>query len=307
VGETQGILRGVTHTLEAVTPPEIPGAAHRFAEIETADAGWLRVHYAEAGDGPPLLLLHGWPQHFWCWRRVVPELAGEFRLICPDLRGFGWSDAPGRGYDNETFTSDALALLDALGLDRVGVIGHDWGGFTSFLLALNHPDRVRALLALGTPIPWVKPSPRLVASTWRTWYAWALAAVGREAVRRRPGAVRLMLRRGTPDAAIDEREAEVYAERLREPARAEATQLLYRSYLRSVVSLGARPYDGLRLTVPTRLLVGRADQAVPEVVVRGFEPHADDMTVEIVEDCGHFIPEERPDLVVRHARELFAA
>ena len=162
-------------------PPDIPGAEHRFAEIDTADAGRLRVHYAEAGDGPPLLLLHGWPQHFWCWRRVVPELAGDFRLICPDLRGFGWTDAPGRGYDNETFAADAVALLDALGLDRVGVIGHDWGGFTSLLLALQHPERVNALVAVSTPIPWLKSSPRLAASMWRTWYAWALvtAAIAR--------------------------------------------------------------------------------------------------------------------------------
>jgi pimeloyl-ACP methyl ester carboxylesterase len=286
-------------------PPDIRGAEHRYAEIETGDAGPLRVHYAEAGDGPPLLLLHGWPQHFWCWRRVVPRLAGDFRLICPDLRGFGWTGAPGRGYDNETFAADAVALLDALGLERVGVIGHDWGGFTGFLLALHHPHRVERLLALGTPVPWLRPSPRLLAATWRTWYAWALAATGREAVVRRPGAVRLMLRHGAPDAAIDEHAAEVYAERLREPARADATQLLYRSYVSSVLALAKRRYENLRLTVPTRLLVGRGDQAVPEVVLRGFEPHADDMTVELVDGCGHFLPEEQPDLVARRARELF--
>jgi pimeloyl-ACP methyl ester carboxylesterase len=291
--------------VEAVTaPPDIAGASHRFAEIETADAGRLRVHYAEAGEGPPLLLLHGWPQHFWCWRRVVPELASDFRLICPDLRGFGWSGAPGRGYDNETFAADAVALLDSLGLDRVGVIGHDWGGFTSLVLGMRHADRVRAVLALSTPIPWLRPSPRLAASAWRTSYAWALAAVGREAVRRNPGAVRFMLRAGAPDDAIDEDEAEVYAARLREPARAEATQLLYRGYLKALLALSARPYDDLRLTVPTRLVLGRRDQAVPEVVVQGFEPHADDMTLDLV-DAGHFLPEERPELVVRHARELF--
>jgi pimeloyl-ACP methyl ester carboxylesterase len=286
-------------------PPDIEGAEHRYVQIETADAGRLRVHLAEAGSGPQLLLLHGWPQHFWCWRRVVPELAGDFRLICPDLRGFGWTDAPRRGYDNETFAADAVALLDALELERVGVIGHDWGGFSSFLLAIHHPERVNALLALSTPIPWLRPSPRLLASTWRTWYAWALAGIGREAVARRPGAVRLMLRRGAPDEAIDEEEAEVYAERLREPARAEATQLLYRAYVSAVLALRERRYEALRLTPPTRLLVGRRDQAVPEVVVQGFEAHADDMALELVDGCGHFLPEERPDVVVRHARELF--
>ncbi len=291
--------------MDGTAPPDIAGAEHRYVEIETADAGRLRVHYAEAGDGPPLLLLHGWPQHFWCWRRVVPLLADDFRLICPDLRGFGWTDAPGRGYDSETFAADAVALLDALGLERVGVVGHDWGGFSAFLVALNHAQRVEALLAVSTPIPWLRPSPALAAATWRTWYAWALAAIGREAVARRPGAVRLMLRHGTPDDAIDERDAEVYAANLRQPARAEATQQLYRSYVRSVLALRERRYEGLRLTVPTRLVVGSRDQAIPEVVLRGYEPHADDMTLELVEGGGHFLPEETPELVARRARELF--
>jgi pimeloyl-ACP methyl ester carboxylesterase len=289
----------------AVTsPPDIPGAEHRFAQIDTADAGRIRVHYAEAGQGQPLLLLHGWPQHFWCWRRVVPLLAGDFRLICPDLRGFGWSDAPGRGYDSETFAADAVALLDALDIQRAGLIGHDWGGFSSFLVALRHPGRVERVLAVSTPIPWLRRTPRVAAATWRTWYAWMLAGVGREAVRRRPGVAHMMIRRDGPDEAIDESEAELYAETLREPARAEATQQLYRSYVRTVLSMGARRYEGLRLTVPTRLIVGRGDQAVPEVVVQGFEPHADDMRVELVEG-GHFLPEERPELVASATRELF--
>ncbi|MGH2716488.1 MAG: alpha/beta fold hydrolase [Thermoleophilaceae bacterium] len=289
-------------------PPDITGAEHRFAEIDTVDAGRVRVHYAEAGDGPPLLLLHGWPQHFWCWRRVVPLLADDFRLICPDLRGFGWTDAPGTGYDSETFAADAVALLDALGLERVGVAGHDWGGFAGFLMALHRPERVEKLLTLSTPIPWPRPSPGLAAATWRTWYAWLLAAIGREAVVRRPGLVRLMLRHGTPDHVIDERAAETYAAPLRQPARAQATQLLYRSYVRSALAIGTGgPYRGLRLRVRTRLLLGRDDQAIPEVLVRGFEPHADDMTAELVDGCGHFLPEERPDLVARHARELFAS
>lgn len=285
-------------------PPEIPGAEHRYAAIDTADAGRLRVHYAEAGDGPPVLLLHGWPQHFWCWRRVVPLLAGRYRLICPDLRGFGWTDAPGRGYDNDTFAADAVALLEALAIERARVIGHDWGGFTGFLMALRHPDRVERLLAVSTPIPWLRPTPRLAAELWRTWYAWMLAAVGREAVRRRPGLVRLVLRRGAPDEAVDEDEAEVYAANLREPARAEATQLLYRGYVSSALSMAARRYEGLRLTVPTRLVIGRGDRAVPEVVGRGFESHADDMQLKMVEG-GHFLPEERPDLVAREATALF--
>lgn len=89
--------------------PEVPGVEHRFVE-----AGRLRVHIVEAGSGPPLLLLHGWPQHRYAWRKLIPLLAGSRRLICPDLRGFGWTDAPASGYWTAGLAADAAALLDAL-------------------------------------------------------------------------------------------------------------------------------------------------------------------------------------------------
>jgi len=162
----------------ASSPPDIPGVAHRYVEIETADAGRLRVHYAEAGSGEPVLMLHGWPQHFWSWRRVIPRLADRHRLICPDLRGFGWTGTPGLGYDSETFASDAVALLDVLELARVKLIGHDWGGFAGFLLALHHPERVERYLALNCPVAWAPVRPRLALEAWRAWYTLVLAAPG---------------------------------------------------------------------------------------------------------------------------------
>ncbi len=88
-------------------PPELEGVAHR--EVK---AGGLRVHVAEAGSGDPVVLLHGWPQHWYEWRHVIPLLAGERRVICPDLRGFGWTDAPDGPVDAETFATDTVALLD---------------------------------------------------------------------------------------------------------------------------------------------------------------------------------------------------
>src|SRR5204863_7343073 len=117
------------------------------------DVGGLSVHVAEAGSGPPLVLLHGWPQNWYCWRRVVPLLAPKFRLIMPDLRGHGWSDAPRRGYEKEQLADDLVGLLDALQLDEVGMVGHDWGGWVGFLACLRAPERFGGLLALGIPHP----------------------------------------------------------------------------------------------------------------------------------------------------------
>ena len=285
--------------------PHVEGVSHRTVRIAAAD-GPLDVHVAEAGSGPPVLLLHGWPQHWYSWREVVARLAGEHRLVMADLRGFGWSDAPGRGYHPEVFAADTLALLDALGLDRVNVIGHDWGGNTSFLLALHHPERVRALVLCNAPAPWVRPSARLVLGAWRAWYVPALAApvLGPRLARNGPF-LHLIARgqHGTRAPADDP----VYAERLRDPRRALASSKLYRSYLTIAARvLIGRRYEALRLKVPVRLLFGRDDPYIPLAYLDGVEAHGDDFTVELIPGCGHWTPEERPDLVANRARALFA-
>ena len=276
-------------------PPELDGVEHR-----EVDAGGLRVHVAEAGRGDPMLLLHGWPQHWYEWRHVIPLLAGERRVICPDLRGFGWTDAPDGRLDAETFAADAVALLDALGLDRVDLVGHDWGGFSGFLLCLRHPERVRRFLALSTPHPFTRITPEVALGSWRAWYTLPLAA---GLVRHRPEyAGWFMAREGVP-----ERDVAVFVERLREPARARATARLYRSYQRSLLSVARGGYRSLRLVTPTRLLFGERDLAVPRQALDGFAPHADDMELEILPGCGHFVVDLEPRLVAEHIRSFLGA
>ena len=128
--------------------PQLDGVTHR-----TVVARGLRFHVAEAGAGDPIVLVHGWPQHWWMWRHVVPLLAPHARLVMIDLRGFGWSDAPPGGYDKQTLADDLLAVLDALGLDACGLIAHDWGAWSGFLACLAAPERFAAFLALGCPAP----------------------------------------------------------------------------------------------------------------------------------------------------------
>ena len=285
--------------------PLIGGAERRLVEIESADAGRLRLQVAELGEGPPVLMLHGWPQHAGCWRYVAPLLAQRHRVICPDLRGFGGSDAPGRGYDPETFAADAVALLDALELERVFLVGHDWGGFAGFMACFSHPDRIQAFVALNTPVPWVQPSPRLVMAAWRSWYALLMAApgLGRYILRQQPGLMAKGIVRDVVHTLFTEQDARDYAEQLARPHSARATTLLYRYYLRALTQPGR--WAGHRLKVPTRLLFGARDGALSPLTVRGHEGHADDMAVELVPDSGHFIQEETPELVAERALELF--
>ena len=160
--------------------PHVTGVEHEFV-----NAGGLRTHVATAGHGPPVVLLHGWPQHWYEWRDVIPLLAPHARVICPDLRGFGWTDVPERGYEKDQLKRDVLALLDALGLERVTFAGHDWGGYVGFMLALDHPDRIESFLALNVLPPWPPESARTRLDAWRFLYipvlaraAWAVAGSG---------------------------------------------------------------------------------------------------------------------------------
>ena len=279
---------------------------HRRIVIEAVD-GPLDVHLAEAGSGPPLLLLHGWPQHADVWRKVVPLLAPDFRLLMPDLRGFGSTATPAGGYDPARFAEDAVALLDALGIERAGVIGHDWGGFAAYLIGLRHPGRVTGLVVCNAPHPWAAPEPRGLLELWRLWYVLLVASpVGARAVASRRF-IPWFLRLGGRGHVFDDAQAERYAAPLREPARARASQRLYRHYLRAVKDVFVRgEHRGRRLTVPARAVFGAEDFYIAVANTLGGERHADDWSLRLLEGVGHWTPEERPDAVAEAARELFS-
>jgi pimeloyl-ACP methyl ester carboxylesterase len=282
--------------------PELPGVQHRWI-----DAGGLRMHVAEAGEGPPLLLVHGWPQHWWMWRGVIPRLAEHHRLICPDLRGHGWTDAPPSGYDKGQMSSDLLALLDALGLERVGYMGHDWGGFIGYLLALRSPERIERLIALNTGHPFYDPSLRRALSLWRFWYA---AVLGTPVVGQRlltSGQVGRALRHQLVPRSWSPAEADVFLDQWREPERARATSAVYRAFVTTDArALAAGRYRGRRLEVPTLVLHGTLDPVLPVETQADLPEHADDARVEPVEGVTHFIVDEVPELVAERARAFFA-
>ncbi len=285
-------------------PPELDGVTHRYL-----DAGGTRLHVAEAGEGPPVVLLHGWPQHWWVWRKVIPALAEERRVICPDLRGFGWSEAPPGRYEIRELADDILALLDEMGLESVELIGHDWGGYAGFLLCLQAPERFRHYLALGIAHPWFEPPKPSLRALKRVAYQFILATpgLGSGVSQHVPGFVRMTIRQGShPDSQWSEAELDCFARSFQSRDHALAASHLYRSFLtRELARLKKGHYRAQRLTVPTRLLAGVADPVVRPEILAGYEPYADEMSVEIVERCGHFVAEERPDVVIEEARRLF--
>ncbi len=276
-----------------IAPPALAGTRHRDVELSTG----VRMHVAEAGDpqAPPVILVHGWPQHWWCWRGVIGPLAERYRVLAPDLRGMGWSGpAPDGDYRKERLVDDLLALMDAEGIERARFAGHDWGGYAGFLLARRAPDRLERFLACNIVPPWVSPV-RVLPHAWRFAYQVVVGtpALG-PALMRDGRAVRMALRPSMSDA-----DAGIFAETYRQPAQAEAASALYRQFLlREVVQAPAGRDDG---TVPIKILFGMRDVALRPSMLAGT-PYE----VEWVPDAGHFIIDERPELVADRALAFFA-
>jgi pimeloyl-ACP methyl ester carboxylesterase len=269
-------------------PPPIAGVRRSFVE-----AHGVRFHVTEAGpaDGRPVLALHGWPQHHWEYRDLLADPPQGMRIIAPDLPGYGWSGPAPHKWAKEDVASDVLALLDALGLDRVLLVAHDWGAFVGYLMVLRAPERFDGYLALNMAHPWV-PARSVLPQFWRFWYQLPLASFG-VLVQQRTGYVeRVMLGKGSnmgPEAA------RVFADRFRDPVCARAGRDTYRTFLLREIPQGASNPETRRATVPIRALYGTRDLAVHRSFVAPETANADDYTVETA-DATHFIVDERPDL-----------
>ena len=285
--------------------PEMPGVEHRDVDLATG----VRAHVALAGppDAPRVLALHGWPQHWYCWRDVLRMLDGSVRVACPDLRGLGWSGWPRDGdFGKDGLAADAIAVLDALGWERALLVGHDWGALAGYLAALRAPERLTGLLALGVGHPWPSPA-RVALDAWRFAYQLPLAAPGLGAALVRDGRfVAAILRAGWgEDGAYPAEDVAPYVDVLRHDGAARASERYYRTFLlRDAPALPGR-VRGRRLTVPTRLLQGRRDP-LGVALAEGLERHGDDARVELVDRAGHWLPQERPRLVAERVRALVA-
>ena len=262
--------------------PAVPGVdvEHRFVE-----ARGLRFHVATAGGGEPLVLLHGWPQHWWMWRLVLPALSERFRCIVPDLRGLGWSDAPRDGYEKANLARDVVAILDELGLQKVRLMGHDWGAYVTSILCSEHPGRIERAIALDIPPPWdTRPDPRkLLGIAHVPFLSSPLGA------RLTPFIATQVLGMST----LDDQAIEEFVSSLRPPERRHASQSYYRTF-------ALRELPGAA--------VGRA--ARPKVDLRFYGGAGDPVCrysggIELIAGAGHFLPEDKPDAVVERALAFF--
>lgn len=261
-------------------------------DVRTVVANGIALNVAVAGSGPAVLLLHGFPHTWAVWSPVIARLAPSRTVIAPDLRGLGESERTPGGYDAATTVADAVALLDALGVGTADVIGIDLGAPTAALIALTHPARVRRLVAMEAVVGNLPGAEEFVRHGAPWWFAFHAvpglaerALTGNEATY-----LDFFLEAGTRGRGVD---AAFRAEVHRTYAGTESLRSAFEYYRAMPVSAAqitaAAPS---RLAMPV-MTVGAAP--VGDTTFRQLSPVADDIIGHVIEDCGHIIPQDRPD------------
>jgi pimeloyl-ACP methyl ester carboxylesterase len=274
-------------------PEGFPGTfTSRYVDTED-----LRQHVVAGGQGPPLLLVHGWPQTWYAWRLVMPALARDFQVIAPDQRGCGLSGRPEDGYDTGTLAGDLAALMDALGHTRFAVAGHDTGMWIGYALAADHPDRVARLAVAETPLPGVSPSPPLFANAHLNDALWhfafnRLAEVNDQLVLGREEVYfgwqfATKAARPLPGYAIQHYVGTLAAS----PGALHASFAIYRALDVTMAQNQQRKDQRLRIPV---LGIG-GEKSLRDQVADTMKLAADDVQTLVIPGCGHHPPEETPD------------
>ena len=260
----------------------------------------VRLHCLVEGEGPLVVLLHGFPETSRAWRKQLPDLATRFRVVAPDLRGYGGSDKPKgiAAYRTSVIAGDIVALIHAFDAERTHVVGHDWGGGVAWTLAIEHPEVVERLAVLNCPHPAVMQ--RALRSNWaqirRSWYIFAFQipalpewAFSRNGAR----AIKDALRSSAKPETFTEQDLDAYARAFTAPGAATAAINYYRAAARSRASKG-------KISAPTLLIWGEDDFALGIELTRGMEGlFTNPPRVEYLADTSHWVMEERPEEVNR--------
>ncbi|MER5347992.1 alpha/beta hydrolase [Streptomyces mirabilis] len=261
--------------------------------LRQVEANGVELNVALAGEGPAVLLLHGFPHTWQLWTHVLDELAGRYRVIAPDLRGCGASARTAGGYDAGTLAADAAALLDALGETSAAVVGIDAGTPPAFLLAMRRPDLVRRLVVMESLVGRLPGAEEFLAHGAPWWFGFHSAPGLAESVLtgHEDRYIDWFLDAGTLGQGVDPavRDAFVHAY-----TGTEALRCAF-SYYRALPESSRQIQEAVRtarLTVPT-MAIGA--HPVGSALEQQLRPVTDHLSGHVIEDCGHIIPLHRPD------------
>lgn len=281
----------------SLSSPNDPIVTHHYADV-----GEVLLHYVTAGDGPPVVLIHGYPQTWWEWRHQIPALAKNYTVIAPDMRGLGDSSRPLTGYDKKTIANDIWQVVNGeLGHESFYLVGHDWGGPTAYALAAAHPEAVRRLVIIDVPIPGCGGDFSQGGRRWHHQFHMTpdlpeALTVGREDIYLawfyRTFAYR-------PDA-IGPEDLEEYVRTYSQPGAMRAGFNLYRAAMQDVAD---NEENIARQKLPMPVLTVSGGTSYPHARGRITETEeslrrvAVDVRGKTVPNCGHFVPEEAPEFL----------
>jgi pimeloyl-ACP methyl ester carboxylesterase len=284
-----------------------PGFADAFSS-RFVDTGDVRLHAVIGGDGPPLLLIHGWPGSWYYWRLVMPALARDFEVIAVDQRGIGLSDKPEDGYDAGTLADDLVGLMDALGHERFAVVGVDTGMLIGYALAADHPGRV-ARVALGeAPLPGITPPTPLVLPDQVKARLWHIPFNQQDKVNEQLVTGREDIFFGaefSASAGTNKLPAETvkyYVDGLSDPDALHGSFQLYRAFGTTTAQNEQRRTR--RLAMPV-LAMGGAE-SVGAMAADTMKLTADDVDTLVIPGTGHWLAEQAPDRMVEALTEFLA-
>jgi pimeloyl-ACP methyl ester carboxylesterase len=288
-----------------VSDRSAPSARHLpdgFTE-QRADVDGVTINYARGGEGPTVVLLHGYPQTWYAWHEVMPELARRYTVIAPDLRGAGDSDAPAGGYDKKTLAGDVHGLLAQLGLQgSLRVVGHDIGAMVAYTYAAQHPDDVERLVFCEAVIPddviyhipvLTPQGPRWTFGLFQVPDFPESLVKGREV-----GWVRGYIRALAQDPdALDEQSLLEYARCLAaDDAHLRASFAPFRALEHDMADMAE--FKKTQLPMPV-LAIGAAD-SIGASVGEQLAQYAADVRSVVIEDAGHYLFDEQPEELMGH-------
>ena len=274
-----------------------------------ADLGDVRLHYVTAGQGDPIVLLHGIPQTWYEWRHVIPHLATKYKIIAPDLRGLGDSSRPAEGYDKKTIANDIWRLVrDHMKIDRFFLVGHDWGGPTAFALAAHHPDAVRRLAILDVAIPGDGAD---FSQGGRRWHHAVFRTLDFPEQVFGPGREHLIIdwlfeNYGYLADCIPEDDRREYLRTYTKPGAMRAMFGFYRALPQDAEDNRAILAAKGKLRMPVLALGGNKSFGRGMETLESLQRVADDVRGGLVPDSGHWVCEEQPEFIARQLLAFFS-
>ena len=294
--EQQHIQDGISFQIDNVT------FSHHMATVNG-----IQLHYVMGGKGDPVVLLHGWPETWYAWHRVMPELAKNYTVIVPDLRGLGDSSKPPTGYDGMTVAEDIHQLVTLLGFKSIFLVGHDIGTQVAYSYAAAHPTEVKRLAVMELTIPGFVPAGRM--PLW--WVIFHQTPDIPEALVQGKEITYLSwFFHNLPfnPAAITQADIDVYADRYSAPGGMHAGFEHYRAFPQDAVQ--NMNYSKTKLTMPVLALGGGyiptfGGNITMPTIIYGMKTLAQNVTGITVPNSGHFIPEEQPKFLVDQLFKFF--